>query len=127
MVSKVSNDFSYQRAKLIAQKRYTSSPRKALIMIDYEKTERFLKALGDKSRLQILECISNQVANPGEIAKKLDRHRSTVEKHLSVLLKTGIIEKVPSLTKAGQLSIRYKVCENATELLKTILDATQKI
>jgi DNA-binding transcriptional ArsR family regulator len=127
MVSKVSGDFSYQRANLIAQKRYTRSPRKALIMIDYEKTERFLKALADKSRLQILECIPNEVANPGEIAKKLDRHRSTVEKHLRVLLKTGIIEKVPSLTKAGQLSIRYKICENATELLKTILDATQKI
>jgi hypothetical protein len=44
-----------------------------------------------------------------------------------VLLKAGIVEKVPSLTKAGQLSIRFKVCYNATELLKTILDATQKI
>lgn len=97
------------------------------MMIDYEKTERFLKALADKSRLQILECIPNEVANPGEIAKKLDRHRSTVEKHLRVLLKAGIVEKVPSLTKAGQLSIRYKVCDNVTELLKTILDATQKI
>jgi DNA-binding transcriptional ArsR family regulator len=96
-------------------------------MIDYEKTERLLKALADKSRLQILECIPNGVANPGEIAKKLDRHRSTVEKHLKVLLKAGIIEKVPSLTKAGQLSIRYKVCDNATEVLKTILDTTQKI
>jgi DNA-binding transcriptional ArsR family regulator len=96
-------------------------------MIDYEKTERFLKALADKSRLQILECISNQVANPGEVAKKLDRHRSTIEKHLRVLLKAGIIEKVPSLTKAGQLSIRYKICDKATELLKTILDAIQRI
>ena len=127
MVSKVSGDFSYQGANLIAQERYTRPPKKALIMIDYEKTERFLKALADKSRLQILECIPNEIANPGEIAKKLDRHRSTVEKHLRVLLKAGIIEKVPSLTKAGQLSIRYKVCDNATELLKTILDATQKI
>jgi DNA-binding transcriptional ArsR family regulator len=96
-------------------------------MIDYEKTERFLKVLADKSRLQILEWLSNQVANPGEIAKRLDRHRSTIEKHLRVLLKAGIIEKVPSLTKAGQLSIRYKVCDNATELLKTILDAIQRI
>jgi DNA-binding transcriptional ArsR family regulator len=127
MVSKVSSDFSYQRAKLIAQKRYTRPPKKASIMIDYDKTERFLKALADKSRLQILECIPNGVANPGEIAKKLDRHRSTVEKHLRVLLKAGIVEKVPSLTKAGQLSIRYKVNDSGAELLKTILDATQKI
>jgi hypothetical protein len=46
---------------------------------------------------------------------------------LRVLLKAGIIEKVPSLTKAGQLSIRYKICDKATELLKTILDAIQRI
>jgi len=44
-----------------------------------------------------------------------------------VLLKAGIIEKVPSLTEAGQLSIRYKVNDSGAELLKTILDATQKI
>jgi hypothetical protein len=44
-----------------------------------------------------------------------------------VLLKAGIIEKVPSLTRAGQLSILYKVCDNATELLKTILEATQNL
>jgi DNA-binding transcriptional ArsR family regulator len=127
MISKVSGDFFYQRANLFAQKQYTRPPKKALMMIDYEKTERFLKALADRSRLQILECIPNEIANPGEIAKKLDRHRSTVEKHLRVLLKAGIVEKVPSLTKAGQLSIRYKVCDNAAELLKTILDATRKI
>jgi DNA-binding transcriptional ArsR family regulator len=127
MVSEVSGDFSDQRANLFAKKRYTSTPKKALKMIDHEKTERLLKALADKSRLQILECIQNQVANPGEIAKKLDRHRSTVEKHLRVLLKAGIVEKVPSLPKAGQLSIRYKVNDNGAELLKTILDATQKI
>jgi predicted transcriptional regulator len=70
---------------------------------------------------------SYAVERAREIAKKLDRHRSTVEKHLRVLLKAGIVEKVPSLTKAGQLSVRYKVCDNAAELLKTILDVTQKI
>ena len=95
-------------------------------MIDYEKTERFLKALADESRLQILECIANNVANPGEIAKRLDRHRSTVEKHLRVLLKAGIVEKVPSLTKAGQLSIRYKICDDAEGVLKTILNASAR-
>jgi len=51
-------------------------------MSDFEKMERALKALADKSRLQILECIQNGVSNPGEMAKKLNRHRSTIEKHL---------------------------------------------
>jgi len=93
---------------------------KAPKMSEYEKTQKLLKALADKSRLQILACIQKGVSNPGEIAKKLKRHRSTIEKHLRVLLSASIVEKVPSLTKGGQLSIRYKICDNANELLITI-------
>jgi len=89
-------------------------------MNDWVKTEKLLKALANESRLQILECIQKKVSNPGEIAKKLKRHRSTIEKHLRVLLAASIVEKVPSLTKGGQLSIRYKIRDNANELLVTI-------
>ena len=52
-------------------------------MIDSEKAEKLLKALADKSRLQILECIQEGTSNPGEIAKDLNRqqvnHRKTSE------------------------------------------------
>ena len=96
---------------------------KAPKMNDWEKTGKILKAFADKSRLQILECIQKEVSNPGEIAKKLKRHRSTIEKHLRVLLAANIVEKVPSLTKGGQLSIRYKIRGNASELLVTIQKA----
>jgi DNA-binding transcriptional ArsR family regulator len=95
-------------------------------MNDYEKTEKLLKALADKSRLQILECIQSDVSNPGEMAKKLNRHRSTIEKHLRVLLQARIVEKVPSLTKGGQLSVRYKVRDGARELLSTIQEVFRK-
>lgn len=89
-------------------------------MSEQEKVVNLLKALADKSRLQILECIQKGTSNPGEIAKKLNRHRSTVEKHLRVLLRAGIVEKVPSLTEGGQLAIRYKICDNASVLLSTV-------
>jgi len=95
-------------------------------MSNYEKTERLLKALADKSRLQILDCIQQGVSNPGEISKKLDRHRSTVEKHLRVLLKAGIVEKVPSLTEGGQLAVRYKIRDNAEEVLVRIQEVCEK-
>jgi DNA-binding transcriptional ArsR family regulator len=95
-------------------------------MNDYEKTEKLLKALANKSRLQILACIQKGTSNPGEIAKKLKRHRSTIEKHLRVLLAANIAEKVPSLTKGGQLAIRYKIRENANELLVTIQELCQR-
>ena len=94
-------------------------------MSDYNKREKFLKALADKSRLQILDWIQKGIANPGDIAKKLDRNRSTVEKHLRVLLNAGIVEKVPSLTKEGHLCICYRVRENARELLNKIQEACQ--
>jgi DNA-binding transcriptional ArsR family regulator len=94
-------------------------------MIGQEKTERLLKALGDKSRLQIVECIQRGVSNPGKIARSLDRHRSTVEKHLRVLLRAGIVEKVPVLTSQGQLSISYRITEKATKLLAAIKEACQ--
>jgi DNA-binding transcriptional ArsR family regulator len=100
--------------------------RKASRMSGYEKTERLLKALADKSRLQILDYIQKGISNPGEIAKKLNRHRSTVEKHLKVLLKANVVEKVPSLTKSGQLAIRYKIRESANELLSKVQEACQK-
>jgi len=95
-------------------------------MSDWEKTEKLLKALADKSRLQILECIRKGVSNPGEIAKKLKRHRSTIENHLRVLLAANIVEKVPSLTEGGQLAIRYKIRENAKEFLVAIQGLSQR-
>jgi hypothetical protein len=49
-------------------------------MIGQEKAVRLLKALADKSRLQIVECIQGSISNPGKIARSLDRHRATVEK-----------------------------------------------
>ena len=94
-------------------------------MSDYEKTEKILKALACKSRLQILDCIRSGVSNPGEMAGKLKRHRSTIEKHLRVLLAARIAEKVPSLSKGGQLMIRYKIREDAKELLTRIQEVCQ--
>lgn len=95
-------------------------------MSGQEKTERLLKALGDKSRLQIVECIQGGVSNPGKIARSLDRHRSTVEKHLRVLLRAGIVEKVPLLTSQGHLSISYRITENAAKLLAAIKEACRE-
>jgi DNA-binding transcriptional ArsR family regulator len=91
-------------------------------MKEYEKEARILKALGDISRLQILECIAKGISNPGEISRELKRHRATIEKHLRVLLAAGIAEKVPSLTRKGQLTIQYRMRKEAADLLRVILE-----
>jgi DNA-binding transcriptional ArsR family regulator len=91
-----------------------------------EKTERFLKALGDRSRLRILECIQKGLENPGQIALSLNRHRSTIEKHLRVLLKAGIVERIPILTSEDHLSITYIITEKAAKLIAAIREASQE-
>jgi DNA-binding transcriptional ArsR family regulator len=89
-------------------------------MKEYEKEARILKALSDKTRLQILECIQNGISNPGEISRELKRHRATIEKHLRVLLAAEIVEKVPSLTRKGQLTIQYRTRKEVADLLRII-------
>jgi DNA-binding transcriptional ArsR family regulator len=95
-------------------------------MTEHEKTVGLLKALGDRSRLQILECIQGGTSNPGKMARSLNRHRSTVEKHLRVLLSAGIVEKVPLLTKEGHLSIGYKITERAAKLFAAVKESCQE-
>ncbi|MGA9388268.1 MAG: winged helix-turn-helix domain-containing protein [Candidatus Bathyarchaeia archaeon] len=73
-------------------------------MIDFERTKKLLKPLTYDSRLRILNWINSEISNPAEIAKKLGRHRSTIEHHLRVLFEANIVEKLPSLTRSGQLS-----------------------
>jgi DNA-binding transcriptional ArsR family regulator len=93
----------------------------------YDKSEKVLKALASKSRVQILECIERGVSNPGHIAKELKRHRATIEKHLRVLLATKIVEKVPSLTEGGQLTIRYRTREHVKEFLASVRVFSQQL
>lgn len=73
-----------------------------------EKTDVF-KAMGSETRQMILEVINGGVKRPSHIARKLGKPRSTVEKHLKVLLGAGIVEKIPELNERGQLSVRYEV------------------
>ena len=86
-------------------------------MGDYISEEKLFSALASSVRLEILDSISNGSANPGEIAKKLNRHRSSIEKHLNIPVVAGIIEKEPSLNKKGQLSVKYRIKADLSELL----------
>ena len=91
----------------------------------HEKTEKILKALASKTRLQILEYVRKGVSDPNEIARRLKRHRSTTEQHLRILLEAKIIQKVTSSSKDEQPTIRYGIRENANELLVTIQESCQ--
>lgn len=92
---------------------------------EYEKTEKILKALGSKPRLQILECIQRGISRADEIARRLKRHRSTIDQHLNVLSAAKIVKKVSSLGRNGQPTIRYEMQENAKTLLVMIQKMSQ--
>lgn len=81
-----------------------------------EREAEVFKALGNATRLRILQCIGQGVSNPGEIADKLKRPRSTIEKHLRVLLRAGLVEKVPLLNLYGQLRVGYSNSAIADEI-----------
>ncbi len=93
-------------------------------MNSLEKNVKPLKPLAGKSRLQMLKCIQQEISNAGEIAQGFIRHWSTIPKHPRVLLKARIVEKVPSLTSTGQLSVQYSesLLIDAERYLTTVKD-----
>ncbi len=72
------------------------------------------------TRLEILNYIQQGIGNPGEIARKMNRHRSTIESHLQVLVEADAVKKVPLSTKKGQTTVTYTLQKNANILLANI-------
>ena len=77
-------------------------------------------ALGNKRRLELLDVIEKGISNPSEIARKMGIPRSTVEKHLRVLLNAGLVEKVPSLSPKGRLRLYYSIMDVTNILLEAV-------
>ncbi|HIH60457.1 MAG TPA: winged helix-turn-helix transcriptional regulator [Ferroplasma sp.] len=94
-------------------------------MRDYVQEEKFLSALASSTRLEILDMISEGHTNPGDIAERLNKHRSSIEKRLRILVTAGIIEKEPSLNERGQLSMRYRISIDLSGL-HSFVDAVMK-
>lgn len=63
-----------------------------VLLMDEERRE-ILDALSDKTRLAILEAASNRPMSGDEISEAVQRSRSTVESHLSMLLRLGLLER----------------------------------
>jgi DNA-binding transcriptional ArsR family regulator len=70
---------------------------------------RVLRAMAGKSRQRILTTIEKGVKNPGKIGRELGMPRSTVEKHLRLLVAAGVVEKKPILTPENRLGLSYEI------------------
>jgi DNA-binding transcriptional ArsR family regulator len=58
-----------------------------------EELREILDALSERTRYSILEALSQKPMTGDEIAESVNRSRSTVESHLSLLLRLGLISR----------------------------------
>ncbi|MBN1330114.1 MAG: winged helix-turn-helix transcriptional regulator [Candidatus Heimdallarchaeota archaeon] len=89
-------------------------------MKDKNDIATFLSAIANERRLQILEKIQLGVSNPGELSRSLNLGRSTIEKHLRVMVAGKVLEKDAGLSSEGQLRIYYKITERAKSILEQL-------
>ncbi|MBN2335213.1 winged helix-turn-helix transcriptional regulator [Candidatus Bathyarchaeota archaeon] len=78
------------------------------------------KAMGSESRQLILGAIERGVKNPGRIGRELGMPRSTVEKHLRILLKADLVSKVPVLNEENRISVSYEINQIAIRLREAV-------
>jgi hypothetical protein len=60
-------------------------------MDDLEKFLKFFKALGDKTRLQIVATLADGDCTVRELAEMLDKKEPTISEHLSLLKEVGLV------------------------------------
>lgn len=78
------------------------------------------KAMGSKPRQLILEVIERGVKNPGHICRELGLPRSTVEKHIRILLDADLVRKVPILNDQDRISVSYEINSLAFKLREAV-------
>ena len=58
----------------------------------YKRQARLLKALGNETRLKIIDRLSDGECHVGELVDLMRCDQSTVSKHLSVIRSVGVVE-----------------------------------
>jgi len=79
-----------------------------------------MKAFASSTRLGIIDCIQLGITNPRDIAITIDKHRSTIENHLRILLEADVVKRVQTKNKKGLPSSTYVLQKNANVLMATI-------
>ena len=89
-------------------------------MTDYNKMEQIMKAFASQTRLEILDHIQRGITNAGEIALSMDRHRSSIDRHLRILAEANVVKKIPAKTKQGKIVTIYTLEKNANVMIATL-------
>jgi len=70
------------------------------MMTDYNKLEQIMKAFASQTRLEMLDHIQRGLTNAGDIAMNMNRHRSSIDRHLRILAEANVVKKSTSKNKA---------------------------
>ena len=84
-----------------------------------KKTDAFIKALGDPSRLTILRLISGRKWYGKELAERLDLSTATVSYHLEKLMAAGLIQIESSKQRRLLYSVNTKGIQDLISSLET--------
>ena len=74
------------------------------------------KAMGSEPRQLILGVMEHGTKNPGRISRELGMPRSTVEKHIRILLHAKLVRKIPTLNEKDRISVSYEINPLAYQL-----------
>ena len=86
-------------------------------MADIRKTERTLKALANKRRLEIVKYLEkSSVASVGTIAEAIKLSFKSTSRHLAVLSNADLLDRTQTST-----TVLYKLADTPSAILKTTL------
>jgi DNA-binding transcriptional ArsR family regulator len=89
-------------------------------MSENEEFVKVLKALSSNPRLEILEYLRNNTANPIKIARDLKHNPSTVEQHLKILVDANLLQRNILFNDKSQKLIVYNARSEVFDLINLI-------
>ena len=87
--------------------------------IDLDLKIKFLHAFGDKTRVQILECLKNGEKTVSQIVEDVEGNQSNISQHLACLRGCGII--------VGRSEGKYVYYELRNQLIRELLDTFDNV
>ncbi len=73
-----------------------------------------LKTMSDDTRADILKLLEQRQMTPSELSRALNKHVTTITKHLELLEKTSLVERVE---REGHKWVYYKLTKNANRIM----------
>ncbi|PIC56696.1 transcriptional regulator [Sporosarcina sp. P12(2017)] len=90
-----------------------------MIQENFELKVKFLRAFGDKTRVQILECIKYEEKTVSQIVESIDGNQSNISQHLACLRGCGII--------VGRQEGKYIYYGLRNQQIKELLDTFDQV